>query len=226
MRSTQAIVLHLQKHSDKVSLLHLYALDSGRITCAVYSKKYANILQPMSLVDLAYELRPNQTMGIIKSVSLQYVPQQTNIDMRRYSVALFISEILYRVLLHPLYDEGMFVYLSSVIKELDQTSYPENIHLRFLLHLTNYLGIMPEWIGEGNYLDMQLGEQRYSKPMHDDYFTHEELVEIQALYNSDNRVIGRKMRQQLLDKLCRYYELHLPEFQTPKALSILKEIFD
>ena len=60
--------------------------------------------------------------------------------MRRRTVALFIAEVLYRTLRHPMADEALFDFIASTIRFLDTTEQPENIHIAFLIHLAAHLG--------------------------------------------------------------------------------------
>lgn len=226
--TTQAIVLHLQKYNDKTSILHTYTQDAGRVQYIVHITKKNNLmaqLQPLSIIEIeANTLGTSSQLPHIKSVRLVQVPQDT--DIRRLTVSIFIAEILYKILRHPLPDQPLFDYLVQTIQDLNTSATIENCHLQFMITLTNYLGIMPNIDAEADWLDMQTGLTTATKPAHKDFFDKVEIQLLNALSFSTDVNISRATRQQLLDKLCRYYELHLNDFYIPKSLDILKELFD
>lgn len=224
----QAIVLHLQKYNDKTSILHTYTQDAGRLQYIVHITKKNNLLaqlQPLSIIEIEANT-PNTFSQLphIKLVRLIQVPQDN--DIRRLTISIFIAEILYKILRHPLPDSQLFDYIVQTIQDLNTSTAIENCHLQFMINLTDYLGIMPNIDAEAGWLDMQTGLTTSTKPAHKDVFDKDEIQLLNALSISTDVNISRTTRQQLLDKLCRYYELHLNDFYIPKSLDILKELFD
>lgn len=229
---TEGIVLHLAKYSDKASILHLYTLDGGRLPLMVYGlhsktgKAAAGILEPLMHIEIEANIQPNRQIHQLKTAHLKYVPQSIRTDMKKRAVAMFMAEVLYRTLQHPLSDPQLFGYLTELIRNLDESASPENLHICFLLHFMQYMGITPDLEGQGKLLDMQTGELTSICPLHKDYFSQEETNLLKALEMTDRVVIGRGQRQALLEKLCHYYELHLTEFQIPKSLGVLEALWD
>ncbi len=228
----EAIVLHLSKYSDKASILHVYTRQYGRMAYMVYGlhsksgKARAAVFEPMAHIELTANHTPNKQIQQLKEAHLHFIAPATRTDMRRRSVSLFLAEILYRTLLHPMADEPLFAWLTDVIHSLEATDTPENVHLSFLLGLTEYLGITPMLDELGVILDMHSGELVSYKPVHTDYFSQQETTYLHTLLNEEALTLTREERQSLLGKLCRYYELHITDFQTPKSLAILEELFD
>ncbi len=228
----EAIVLHLSKYSDKASILHVYTRQHGRMAYMVYGlhsksgKARAAVFEPMAHVEIIANHTPNKQIQQLKEAHLHFIAPETRTDMRRRTVSLFLAEILYRTLLHPMADEPLFAWLVEQIQALEQTVEPENLHLHFLLGLTEFLGITPMLDESGVLLEMHSGELVNYKPLHSDYFSQEETSVLYALLNQTPLTLNRKERQSLLQKLCRYYELHITDFQTPKSLAVLEELFD
>ncbi len=202
----KAIVLHLSKYSDKASILHVYTQQFGRMAYMVYGlhskagKVRAAVFEPMNLIEITANHVPNKSIQQLQSAHLLFVPNETRTDMIRRSVSLFMAEILYRTLLYPMADEPLFAWLNTQVKALEHDAAPENVHVRFLVQLTEYLGIMPDF--------------EEQEPIWSD------------LYSTTEVHLTRQERQSLLRKLCRYYELHIADFQTPASLAILETIFD
>ena len=141
LSTTDAIVLSLQPHSDKAHLLHAYTRAGGRINYMVYSlgrKNAAGKYNPLSLVQLTTDDRS------IRTAQLTYVPASLTTDPYKRTIALFISEVLFHVLRHPMSDEPMFDFIAQSIEELDHTDAPQNFHLSFLVGLAAKLGFAME----------------------------------------------------------------------------------
>ena len=141
LTTTDAIVLSLQPHSDKAHVLHAYTRAGGRINYMVYGlgkKNTAGKYSPLSIVQLTTNDKS------IRTAQLTFVPQTTFNDPYKRTIALFISEILSHVLRHPMQDEAMFDFLTQAIRQLDETSEPQNYHLLFLIEFAAKLGFAME----------------------------------------------------------------------------------
>lgn len=226
--TTEAIILHLAKYTDNTSILHAYTKNNGRMQYIVHVGKKRSLvsqLQPFSYVEIEESVpNGNSQFRHLKSVRLLYVPKKT--DFYRLSINIFLSEVLYRILRHPMSDAELFDYLSSVVQEIDRKESIENFHLQFLFNLTSFLGITPSVDLQAEWLDMQTGLPVSVLPSHKDCFSKREMQILNGLNESVCVSLSRTERQVLLDKLCRYYELHVTDFHTPKSLDILKELFD
>ena len=137
-----AIVISLQPYSDRAHILHTYTREHGRMNYMLYGlgkKKSQALYAPLSLLEI--EVSPStKALPSVKEAHLAFVPQHLPTDMRRQTVALFIAEVLYRTLRHPMADEALFDFIASTIRFLDTTEQPENIHIAFLIHLAAHLG--------------------------------------------------------------------------------------
>lgn len=142
LNTTDAIVLSLQPHSDKAHILHAYTRASGRVNYMVYGlgrKNTAGKYSPLSIVQLTADERS------IRSAQLSFVPMTTVTDPYKRTIALFISEVLYHVLRHPMPDEPMFDFIAQAIQALDEAEEPQNFHIDFLIGLAAKLGFaIPE----------------------------------------------------------------------------------
>lgn len=144
-QTTEAIVLGLRKHSDKMSVLHVYTKAEGRLALHVYGAhgkhKVRAAYQPLSVVEITYDSQPTRPMATVLAVDPVYLPEQIYGDIRRQSVALFVTEMLMLTLTHPMQDEVMYDFLVDFVNELNRTDAPENIHIRFMVRLAELLGI-------------------------------------------------------------------------------------
>lgn len=104
-------------------------------------KKQRAAYQPLSLVELTYDSRPTRSVPVLSTIDSVYLSEQTYNDIRRQSVALFVTEVVMLTLTHPLQDEETYRFLVDFVHELNDTSAPENLHIIFLLRFAEYLGI-------------------------------------------------------------------------------------
>jgi len=141
LSTTDAIVLSLQPHSDKAHVLHAYTRTGGRVNYMVYGfgkKNTAGKYSPLSIVQLTTDDKS------VRTAQLTFVPTTTVTDPYKRTIALFISEVLYHVLRHPMMDEPMYDFLAQAVRELDSTDAPQNFHLQFLVGLAAKLGFAME----------------------------------------------------------------------------------
>ena len=142
LHTTDAIVLSLQPHSDKAHILHAYTRAGGRVNYMVYGlgKKHAiGMYSPLSIVQVTADHLN------LRTAQLSYVAQRTTTDPYKRTIALFLSEILYHVLRHPMEDEAMYDFIAGAIEELDKSDDTQNFHLSFLVGFAAKLGFaIPE----------------------------------------------------------------------------------
>lgn len=196
---TPAIVLHIARVSDRASILHLYTREHGRVSYYVYgAKRTSQIFLPLTIVDIDAVHLENRPVQQLKDTQVQYVATATHTDIRRQTVALFIAEILYRTLTHPLPDPALFDYLTEAVQALDQRPDPENVHLEFLVGFVGFLGF-------GIDSTSALGQMLI--PLH------------------EGAIISRFQRKNLLRALMDYYQQNVPDFVIPKSLDVMTEVF-
>ena len=141
LTTTDAIVLSLQPQSDKAHLLHAYTREGGRVNYKVYGlgrKNTGGKYSPLSIVQLTTDEHS------IRTAQLSYVPTNLITDPYKRTIALFVSEVLFHVLRHPMPDEPMYDFIAQAIETLDQSAEPQNFHLTFLINFADKLGFKME----------------------------------------------------------------------------------
>lgn len=123
-------------------MLHAYTRAHGRVNYMVYGlgrKNSAGKYNPLSIVQLTTDDKSVRTAQLI------YVPTTITTDPFKRTIALFVSEVLYHVLRHPMQDEPMWDFIAKAIEELDQSDAPQNFHIGFLTQFAAKLGFaIPE----------------------------------------------------------------------------------
>ncbi|MBO4250997.1 MAG: recombination protein O N-terminal domain-containing protein [Paludibacteraceae bacterium] len=146
LSTTDAIVLSLQPHSDKAHILHAYTRACGRVNYMVYGlgRKHAiGIYTPLSLIQITADHDSSKPPTVKESALLS--PFSFQLTPQKRAVALFLSEVLFHVLRHPMPDEPMFAFLAQEVMALHDTEEPQNFHLAFLAGFAEKLGFaIPE----------------------------------------------------------------------------------
>jgi DNA repair protein RecO (recombination protein O) len=141
-----------------------------------------------------------------------------------------LSEILSNVLKEEERNEDLFHYIETALQYLDNEDHFSNFHLLFLLKLTRYLGFQPENLND-NYPFFNLQSGIFEMANHGIYsVSGENLTLLKRLlginFDALKTVkINAKQRQEFLNMLLLYFELHLGSFKKPKSLQVLNDVF-
>ncbi len=242
--STQAIVLHHTPYSDRYCIVHLYTRQCGRLGILVpRPKRKASpgkySLVPLSEVELLAERSPHRELATVREIKLLRANHRLQMDPIKQSQAMFVSELLYRILTHPEADHELYDYLSRSMETLDGLGRGvANFYICFAYHLLDYLAISPsidsedaEALRRGSLLWYDLEEVCYtpvpSNPRHALRPTeaiHLPLLERMHYGNLAAYRYSRGERGQIIDRILLYYRLHLPPFPAIKSLDILRGI--
>ncbi len=236
---TEGIILHSMKYSDKANIITVYTRQYGRTSYMVYgaNKKKSSVrsalLQPLSLVEMNVTHIPGKELHSIKDLQIIYPFVGIPYNPVKNSIALFLSETLFRVLRQSDPDDNLFVFLENSIQQLDNIEDGiSNFHLVFLMKLTRYLGFEPNK-DQANYryFDLMNGVFQYEKPLHTHFLLPEISSNFDLLLNTgyasmQNLHFSRQERIKLLEILVEYYRLHIPDFHGLQSLVVLQSLFD
>ena len=237
---TRGIVLHTIPYNDKYSIVYTYTEAFGRVSYLVArsrSKKSTvskALFMPLSVLDMEVEHFNKRDLHRIKETKICYPLNELFCNPVKNVLALFLSEVLFRVVKDTEPDTRLFDYLYKSIHLLENTEKGiANYHLVFLLSLLHYLGIFPniESYRDGSYFDMLNGVFSDRTPLHRHYLDKGESTvfarllkmsfENMALYS-----FSRQDRVSIINRIFEYYRLHLPDFTEIKSFSVMQTLFD
>lgn len=235
---TEAIVLRTIPYSDKASIATLYTREYGLVAYMVYglnSKKSSvrsSCFIPLSIIDITASHYPNRNIQQLKEAKVCHSLADIHCHPLKNALAMFIAELLFKSLKYPESEANLYDFLQDAILKLDgQQSSVANFHLVFMTQLSFFLGFSPNTDSDSaSYFDLLQGEFTQVQPLHD-HFINKDLTQLFTLLlrldfeDSDTLKIGRTTRNQILDVLMQYYQLHIPEFGNLKSLDVLRELF-
>jgi len=225
LTKTKGLVLHNLKYRETSLLVTIYTAEFGiasYIENGVRSAKAKHkmaLFQPLTLLDLEVFHKPGRGLHRISEAKCYFPYRQIPFDVGKSSIALFLSEILGKVLKEeeanfPLYDflEESFQFLDGA-----QGNY-ENFHIQFLWNLASFLGFAP---GSTEELIDQLKLSQFSGANVIDAKLLSDLV--MANYG-ESFIISRAQRKVYLSGLLYFYRLHMESFGELRSWEILQEV--
>ncbi|RLD82809.1 MAG: DNA repair protein RecO [Bacteroidetes bacterium] len=239
IHKTRGIVLHQLKYSDSSLIVKIYTESLGLQTYLVKgarSKRSAfrsSLFQPMTLLDLVVYHREKNELQRIREAEIAEPFHSISSELRKSTIALFLSEILMKSLNAGEANDEMFAFISSSLRFLNmQEDGIENFHLFFLTKLSLYLGFYPRGnpAAEGEYFDLREGKFSMSPPLHPDYLERDLGMKLYMLSNIKagelaSLNLDKSLRNELLNTILLYYQIHLSGLGTIKSIEILKEVF-
>lgn len=239
LKHTSGIVLRRMKYSDTSLICKIFTSDLGLKTYIIKgvrssrSKQKGALLHPMNILDMVVYDREGKQMQMIKEYKSAHVFSSLLYDTLKSSVGIFIMEVLSKSIKEGEENGELFDFASRSIQFLDRTELPiANLHVFFLVKLTDYLGLKPfeNHGAEKPYFDMVNGEfvaQPVDFPMDLGEKCSGLLAKILAAESYDAILelgIGKKERNRLLKGLLRYYEYHIEQFKNIQSMRVLEEV--
>ncbi|MBO4566648.1 MAG: DNA repair protein RecO C-terminal domain-containing protein [Bacteroidales bacterium] len=143
---TPLIVLASTKVGDKSLVLHTLSPGWGRRSFITGTGKGAAMAMflPLSLLDCEVVENPKSDLWRARSLSVSEPLAGIRGNVRKNTMCLFMSEVLYRTIKDGALEDGLFEWCRGSILTLDalQADF-SNYHLRFLLEFAGALGFSP-----------------------------------------------------------------------------------
>jgi DNA repair protein RecO (recombination protein O) len=239
LTKTQAIVLPSLKYGETRLIVDMFTRSQGRqsfivsIPKSVKGKIKKQLFQPLTLLEIEYDLRPKLQLQKLSDVRLASPFSSIPFDPNKLSISLFIAEFLYYALRSEQRNEPLFDYIVNSIQWLDaQTNRFANFHLVFLMRLSRFLGFYPnlDHYQAGDYFDLRESVFLPVPPVHRDFLHPQEAEKIQLMMRMDFPTMhlfrmSHQERNRLLEVSLIYYRLHLPDFPELKSVSVLQELY-
>jgi DNA repair protein RecO (recombination protein O) len=192
------------------------------------------LFMPLSVVEMEVEHLKTRDIQRVKETKVCYSLSSIPSHPVKNTIALFLAEVLYRIVRTKEADPKLFDYLTHSIRYLEILEQGiANFHLVFLIYLTRYLGVFPnaESYVPGVYFDMLNGIFTPQPPDHPHYLTKEESVIFSRLLrltyeNMALHSFSRKERTTIIHYILEYYRLHFSDLPEIKSLAVMQSLFD
>jgi DNA repair protein RecO (recombination protein O) len=239
LQKTRGILLHSLKYGETGIIATVYTELFGKVAFLLQGTRTRKSpvkgihLQALYLVDLEIYYRPGRDLQRIKELKNAFPFSSIPFEIRKSSQAIFLAEVLNKVLREEESHPALFEFLFYSIQILDLLNEgTANFFLIFLVQLSRFLGFGPtnNFSAEVPYYDLMAGVFVAAIPSHPHYLSKEESAVFSALldmsYEKAAEIrIESAIRIILPDRILEYFSLHLGSKITTKSLDILRELF-
>ncbi len=190
------------------------------------------LFQPLFGVEFEGVIPSRGEMHRFREVQSGILLRRTPFDLRRSTIALFVAEVLYRLVKESGENRELFDFIWGAIEALDTIEDGvANFHLWFLANLSRQLGFMPSGeYSSGMWFDIMEGYFCRFYPSHGVVMQPREAQLLHELIECDVMQLGgiklnRERRVAFLEALLKYYGYHLDAIYSVQSIKILQELF-
>lgn len=234
---TDAIILHTIKYSETSVIAHIYTKEFGNGSYIMNSVRTNHskmaMFQPLSLVHITtYRKKDPKQIHRLSNIAFLQVPQNVTNNVVKSTIAMFAGEIIDRIFSEEEQSYPLFEFLKNFVVLLEnlESNYA-NLHILFLLHLTQHIGVFPKnnYNSTNKYFSLLLGEfvqfsEENGTLNEDNSLLFLKILETNGIEDSIN--LSQQDRQKLLAILLQYYDIHVCKTQNIKSFEILKMVFE
>ena len=236
--TARGVVLGTIKYGDKGVVVQMLTSSHGRQSYMVQGlgsrrghSKLA-LFQPLFALEFEGLESPRMQMHRLGEVHNGIVLQSTPFDIKKSTIALFMAEVLHRLVKESEANELLFDFVWGSIEALDAaTEGVANFHLWFLSHLCRLLGFSPgnEYMPDA-WFNIAEGLYTLQEPPREYRVSQENALILRDMLEGDVRYIAeiglnRHQRVEFLSALVRYYGYHLDTINSVQSIRILQEVF-
>lgn len=240
-RKTRLIILNQVKYGETSLVVTAFTELFGRQTYMVKgvrrNSKTNTVIyyQPAAILEAEVTHDPQKAFQYFKAVGWGNIYRHVFGDVLRNNIALFMAEVLQKLLKHPDPHEELYYFCEDVLLALDKESnaVSANLPVFFMVHIANFFGFgIPDEPRQNAqfYFDLREGNFTETVPAHADFLDPSLaaiLAEIKAIripQELNELRLNQQIRRQLLEALMLYYRYHLIDFGVLKTYSVLKVI--
>ena len=238
LQSSRIVVLHLTKYGDSSLVVHTIDSVSGRCSYMLRgagrsSRVSVGSFHNLAVLDIVSVESPKSSMAYLKEYEPAIPLDSLRSDVVKNSIALFISELLYRTVVEQNCDERLFGWLCEAIARLNAvgTDAVANFHLWFLAGLCTVLGFGPSQTGDFDGSEhLQSAKLIGEKPLTADPSRGDNLTllrELTAKPFAEAMAIplNGARRRDFCDSMIRYISYHLGINLHLRSLDVLHDLY-
>lgn len=221
------IVLHTTRYGDTSLVVHGYTEDSGRCSFVLRGafrpssgKRQARtggavLLHPLSIVNYVASSRAGNSMPYLREFTPKYRLHSIREDFSKIPVAMFVSELLYRTILHSERDSALYSFIEDAVLRLEALDGSSaNFHIWFMDRYAAFMGFP---FGKDSLLD-------YNP------FTPGQMSALQYMHGAS---FGDAMaypmtgneRREMAEAVIRYMEYHTGSRIAMRSMHVFHDVF-
>ncbi len=235
----RGIVLHTLKYGDSSLVVHLLTDERGRQSYMVQGVRSRSgrgskmgLFQPVFPVELEGAETAHGEMHRFREVRAGFALQSIPFDVRKSTLALFMAEVLYRLVRECEPNRELFEFVWQSVEALDALEDGvADFHLWFMANLSRYLGFCPgNEYREGAWFDIKEGLYVSEKPSHPCIMDRSCSLILDSMLENGTEILGsmplnRQNRRDFLNAMLVYFGYHLDAVGSVQSIRILQEVF-
>ncbi len=235
----RGIVLHQIKYTDSGIIVRFFTREAGGISVMVKGMRKGKagkknvFFQPMFILDMEVYNKDSRGLQLLKEYTPSFLACGLRDDIRKSCVAIFLGEVLSAVIRDEGVNPALYDFLERSVLYFDEASGSfSNFHISFLARLCGYLGFAPHKMEEDDNLFFDLVDGRFTvlPPPHGGYADSDISNLLSRFFfcsfdEAREIALNGKQRDDILDTLLKYYEVHTPMMKKINSLEVMKEVF-
>ncbi|MDO4320625.1 MAG: recombination protein O N-terminal domain-containing protein [Bacteroidales bacterium] len=236
----RCVALRTIKYDDRRSIVSAWSEQLGRVSFIVpdgasrEARRRRALLMPLSLFEGVSDVRSGRDLLSLRDLRPAFVLPELSCDPVKAMVAMFLAEVLERVLREAQPDRLLTAFLFESVVRLDSMcdrTAVANFALVFLYRLGYFAGIQPDgstW-RRGRFFDMTAACFRQSAALEGESLDPDaarlvRLLDGLTYDNSCHLHLPRGVRGGLLDGILRYYSLHHTPLGDLRSLEVVRDM--
>lgn len=221
LHKTRGIVFRFTKYGETSIIVNIFTELFGLqsyIVNGVRSKSAKNkmaLYQPLTFLDLVVYHREHAKIDRIKEIKCLQPFQSLMLDIKKSTMAMFITEVVNKTVREESHAQEMFGFLFYSIAALDKlVQNYENFHLIFLLKLSRLLGFGAHSVNEvvggrasGNEIEEMLSQ-----------FIEADYTAVITISNGHRRI--------LLDLILGFFSDHVENLGEIRSVKVLQDVMN
>ncbi len=244
-QKTRCIVLRTVKYGDNKVIADLLCRECGRQSVIVSfgsgtrasgSRRHSatggrrQLFQPLTILSVHIHLSPRKQLQRLGEVSIATPYTTIPFDAGKTSLAFFIAELLTSCTRNTPTDARFYDYVEQSLTWLDTSVRGiQNYHLMFMMHLTRFMGFLPDMdsYSPGSVFNLRDGSFSTFAPPHGDFLSPAESANMLLIMRMNYHNVhlfhfSRDERNRIVDICLLFYRLHIPSFGEMKSLEVLR----
>ena len=237
--TARGVVIGTLKYGEKGMVVQMLTSTLGRQSYMVQglgSRRGRGarpaLFQPMFALEFEGLESPKMELHRRGEVHAGIVLHSIPFDVKKSSIALFMAEVLYRLVKESEANAMLFDFVWGSVEALDTAAEGvANFHLWFLSNLCRFLGFSPgnEYMPDA-WFDTAEGVYTAAAPPCEHAMSQENALIFRDMLECDVRYLGeiglnRRQRVDFLAALLAYYGYHLDTIHSVQSVRILQEVF-
>ncbi len=237
---TEGIVLHTVRYGETSVIVRifteLFGIQSYLVNGVRTSNKKkgrANLLQPAHILNMVVYHREQKNLQRISEFKPAYLYRHLYTNMIKNTIALYVSELLYKGLAEPEPHPSLFHFVKKMLQWMDQQPASRQVllPLYFTLKMAGFLGfkIYGHYSATTPFVDLKEGSFVSEQPA--SFFLENtesqytgKLMEVEHPDELRSLQIPASTRSNLLNAYLGFLKFHLPNFHDLHSPEILREV--